>query len=494
MALPAFFDRVYNAIGGHLAVSRESLEQALRDISVGIQCDEAVSLGDVWIAELTANIAARLYPRLAINADSGLREKLCAIASEINPRVEIVHSAPPETTISIGSRLERDIHVRANGWVASIFHGTSPRDSSHPNPYASGAAAAMACSELFRRIFLRSSNERDTSVSLLDFSSDAGADLDLRAGTVGEVLFVGVGAVGTAAVWALCRDAERNGHLKLIDPEELSLLNLQRYVLGLQKDVGVAKVRLAERAFRDANITVSKHKTTLETYAEKQGGIHSPTICVSVDNVDSRRTAQALLPKLVINGWTGGEALGASWHIFDNHSACLACLYQPRGRGPSATEQAASALGLAPDRAAILWVTRQSLSEDDLRSAAGSLGVPRESLDPWKGKSLADLYTDVVCGAAPIDVLGVGKLEVVPLAHQSVMAGVLMAAELVKRTDERLSAIAQTEPLVTWDDILRPPPSNWRRPRAQERGCICGDEIFQEVYKQKWRSHPSSSS
>jgi hypothetical protein len=154
----------------------------------------------------------------------------------------------------------------------------------------------------------------------------------------------------------------------------------------------------------------------------------------------------------------------------------------------SATEQAAKALGLTPDRAAMLWATPQTLSEEDIQAAARSLGVHVTDLEPWRGKRLGDLYTDVVCGAVPLDVTGVGRIETVPLAHQSVLAGVLMAAELLKRTNAKLAAMSEPEPLVSWDDVLRPPPRIWRKPRAREKGCICGDNVYQRVYKSKWTS------
>src|SRR6185437_16547538 len=97
----------------------------------------------------------------------------------------------------------------------------------------------------------------------------------------------------------------------------------------------------------------------------------------------------------------GNQALGVSWHVFSREAACLACLYQPRGQGISATEQAARALGLSVERATMLWVTRQPLSEEDVKTAARALGVDQETLRAWHGKTLGDLYTDLVCGAVP---------------------------------------------------------------------------------------------
>jgi hypothetical protein len=488
VALAPFFDRIYSALGGHLSVSRDDLAASLQGVAVGIKCGESLSQNDLWIAELATNLLARLYPRVAITGPEKNISALKALALEINPEIEILGKAPADLTIAIGEvKSGAQLWPGASGWVARLNHSRFP-GSGPANPYAAGAAAAFAAAELFRRIFLGRPAESDLKISLLNFNQSSGADQELPSSTLGDVLFVALGAIGNAALWALARDRRRSGQFTLIDNEGLELSNLQRYVLGTLQDVTKheEKVSIGRRELSGTQISVMAFRATLESFADERGGISTPTVCISVDNVAARRAAQALLPGLIINGWTGDEALGASWHVFSREAACLACLYQPHGRGVSQTEQAASALGLAPERAALLWVTRLPLSDDDIATAATKLGVAREALAPWHGKSLGELYTDVVCGAVPISLPVANRIETVPLAHQSALAGILMAAELVKRTSPELSSRSQTESLVSWDDVLRPPPAIWVKPRAREKGCICGDPVYQTVFRKKW--------
>jgi hypothetical protein len=486
VGLAPFFDRVWGALGGHLAVSRASLTAALDGVTVGICIGPRVRHNDDWIAELATNLLARLYPRIALCGPAARVAALAELARGINPNIELVSEAPGCHTIAVGTApIDGAIHAGASGWVAHIHHAQSP-SSGPANPYAAGVAACLACAELFRRVFLSSPPGADLSVSLINFDASTGADFSISKAALGEVLFVGVGAVGNAALWALSRDTKVHGLLRLIDPEDVELSNLQRYVLALHTDVGMSKVTLAERALLGAQLAVEMHKVTLEDFAKANESDSTPITVVSVDNADGRRSAQALLPRLVINGWTGGEALGASWHEFSRDAACLACLYHPRGQGVSAIEQAAKTFGLPFERAALLWVSRQPLTDADIYTAAKALGVSDSVLKPWRGRALGDLYTDVACGAVPLDLTGVGKLETVPLAHQSALAGILMAAELIKRTQKRLTTLAQSESLVSWDNILRPPPAIWAKPRAREPGCICGDSDYQLVYRQKW--------
>lgn len=488
MALAPFFERVYGALGGHLAISRESLTSALENVTVGIRCGTKPSKNDIWIAELTTNLLARLYPRLSISGPKKYCSSLIDLALEINPDIEFVSNSQGETTICVGSvAADKAIFPNASGWVARVNH-TPARRVGPPNPYSAGAAATLACAELFRRIFLKSQEEKDVSLSLLNFDNKTGANLELADENIGEVLFVGVGAVGNAALWALARHTNVQGRLWLVDPEEITLSNLQRYVLATYADIGRSKVLLGQNSLGGTRLIIEPNHSTLEKFAEVQRSNDIPVTVVSVDNVDGRRSAQTLLPRLVINGWTGDQALGTSWHILSREAACLACLYHPHREGVSATEQAAKALGLPHDRAALLWVSRQPLSDDDIRMAAVALGVDEFILTPWRGKHLGDLYTDVVCGAVPLDIGGIGKIETVPLAHQSALAGILMAAELIKRTQPEFEALSQPETLVSWDDVLREPPTIWGKPRAREKGCICGDPDYQKVYAQKWCS------
>jgi ThiF family len=490
VALAPFFDRIYSALGGHLSVSRDDLAASLQEIVVGIKCGEDVIQNNLWIAQLATNLLARLYPRLAITGPAKTVSQLKSIALGINPEIEILSKSPAKLTIGIGNvKSGAELRPGASGWVARLNHSRYPGKGPE-NPYSSGAAAAFAAAELFRRVFLNAKPEPDFSVSLLNFDRSTGIDQKLPSSTLGDVLFVAVGAVGNAALWALAKDRRRSGQITLVDNEEIELSNLQRYVLGTFEDVAQHKdkVLIGRRELSGTQLSVETVKETLETFAESKDGILPPTVCVSVDNVATRRAVQALLPRLAINGWTGDEALGASWHVFSREAACLACLYQPHGEGLSQTEQAARALGLPSERAALLWVTRIPLSDEDIATAAKKLGVSREALSAWRGKSLGDLYTDVVCGAVPISLPVANRVETVPLAHQSALAGILMAAELVKRTDPKLAAISQQETIVSWDDILRRPPTIWAKPRAREENCVCGDPDYQHIYSGKWAS------
>lgn len=499
MALARFFDRVYAATGRYLALDRASLEVALGERVVAVHCGPEVgdeSGNPRWVAELLVNLLARLYPRLALAGPSDIVEHLTRLARNINPAIELVDGDSPATVAVVIGRVENhpteSLHPRADGCVARLLRASDPQTGGPANPYAAAAAASLAAAEVFRRVFRDRIQtpplERDVHLSLLDFGEESGADRPLAPAQLGEVAFLGLGAVGNATLWTLARHQGLEAEAWLVDPETIELSNLQRYVLTDDGDVGRSKTELALRALAGTALKLQARAETIEVFADAfRDSFKIPTVCVSVDNIEGRRTAQALLPRLVLNGWTGDGGLGASWHEFDREAACLSCLYQPHGIGPSQTELVADALGLERRHAAELWIRNLPLGEQDLRTVMGHLGLGPDALAAWRSRPLTELYSGLICGAAGVDLRGQGHTEAVPLAHQSSLAGVLLAAEFVKRIDPELAALAQPEPLVAWDDVLRPPPRYWRRPRVREPMCICGDKDYQDVYRTKWR-------
>lgn len=502
MGLPRFFDRVFAAAGRQLSVSRDSLSAALQGTTVAVECHDDHP-NSVWVTELLCNLCARLYPRLRLDIGSvKQRDKLSDLITSINPKCDIVESAP-SIRVRIGPQsiaAGEAIYARADGWVASV--GVTPFEETlagPPNPFTAAATAAFAAAALFRHVFakqLSATNDDDTVVSLLDYSRTTGRDLPLQQVRLPTTGFLGLGAVGNAGVWALSRCAELSGTIYLVDHETVELSNLQRYVLTTDSDVRKAKTVIAHRAFAESRIDARKVSSTIEKCDASGAHIglgdagHNgvPVLCVSVDNVSGRRHAQALLPELLINGWTSDSGLGVSFHRFDSNAACLSCLYQPTEPAKSQTELVADALGLPHERVIALWVTEQPPTATELATIARHLGVSIEVIQEWEQRRLQDLYTQVVCGAIGLDLAGVGRLEAVPLAHQSTLAGVLMAAELVKRSDKDLAELSQREALVTWEDVRRKAPRMWAVPRAREPNCICGDSVYQDVYRSKWRS------
>jgi hypothetical protein len=496
MGFARFFHRVYTAAGGTLSLSRDTLEKHLGGVTVGIRLDRSWTndTNATWIAEMIVNLCARLYGELHLDGDESWVSSASAVARSINPKIAISQKEPTHRVI-VGNATWGDdaIYVRSDGWVARVLATPALTAPGFGNPLAAAAAGALAVAELFRRVFHEHVPPlpfEDVSVSLLDYTDTAGKDEALSRVHLGEVALVGIGAVGNAAVWCLSRLHCIDGCISLIDSEKIDESNLQRYVLASDTDENTVKVELAAAALANTGAKLRAINKTLE-HAANDG--LAASVAVSVDNVEGRRIVQALLPHLAINGWTSDRGLGASWHPFADAGPCLACGYHPRGQAMGQFEIIAAAFGMNKDRVGQLWVTNAGLEKSDLEQVAAALHVKRSSLMTWRGRRIQDLYSGVRCGAVALDLSGVGRIEAVPLAHQSALAGILMAAELIKRTDASLQRRSQTEPYVVWDDVLHPAPKIWTQRRDRRRGCICGDAIYQARYTAKWSSDPKAT-
>ena len=497
MALARFFDRTFEAIGPHLSVSREALEHRLSDVMPAVACgSHCADLPSCrWTAELATNLLARLYPRLAIVGPEEIVSGLVDLALSINPAIEVTNSLDDvDFAVAVGDielGTTRGVYTRSDGWVAQVAPTPDPSPHGPANPYSAAAAACLAVSECFRYLVLGRTGEelKPYSFSVLDYSSSGGIGLELPSTDLGEVAVVGLGAIGNAVTWALSKHTSLRGSLALVDPETIELSNLQRYALARNADVGRSKTEVAAATLAGTTLALKKYGTDLAGFADGLGESFTvPTVCISVDNAETRRFAQALLPRLLVNGWTADARFGVTWHTFDATHACLACLYHPQGKRPSRTDLVAEALGLEQRRAADLWLGGQAPTDDELEAIATRLGAPSTAISSWRGRSLPDLYTEVICGAANLDLVGAGHVEAVPLAHQSTLAGVLLAAELVKRVDPDLTRQSHESPIVQWNNVLAPPPMSWTQPRTTTEGCICGDSDYRAVFEKKWRT------
>jgi hypothetical protein len=314
--------------------------------------------------------------------------------------------------------------------------------------------------------------------------------------------------VGQAAIYALAR-VSATGTLFVVEPETVSLSNLQRYVLTTDADVGASKCELAERA-------LGKTKRIATVPIEAEWGVDhaqitgAEVICSAVDSEATRIAIQASLPRAAYNAWTQPDDIGWSRHEQFGEEPCLACLYWPTKQRPSDHENIARALRehelrvlgyltekipvnsplvrileLAqypvPNEAA-QWLQRSLL--DDL---AERLGVIPESVSMWNGRLLSELYRDGICGGALVhkQVSEVPADMAVPLAHQSVLAGIMLATQLLVAAEPELRDFRHAN-IEHRLDLLSGFPQMSQRPRQRTDKCICGDHDFVRRYKAKW--------
>ncbi|HYG29405.1 MAG TPA: E2 ligase fold family C protein [Allosphingosinicella sp.] len=505
MALPDFIERNVTAASGVLSgFSRDSFLSMLEASSIVIAIDDQAKRFEGRVAvDLVTNLLARLYPRITFltltKGVSPIVKELAELARSINPKIEIKYE-PSGTLVSVVvgatpvSPKFNPIYVGSDNWLALLSTTSPARAGLTRNPFGAAAAACFAAANVFRRVFClqlpRGLPDSEIVFSLYDFSREReGANPPLENLEFGEVYLAGVGAIGNAVVWSLARLKEAKGVIHLVDHENIELSNLQRYILTRFEDVRSAKVNLAAEHLRSAGFKVHRHRKRWgQVFATKKKNTCIPCVLTALDTAKDRIGVQASLPQSIINAWTQEDNLGVSRHSFLGEGACLACLYIPQGPVLNEDQIIASALRLS-DRlmnVRTLLYTNAAVGRDLLSLLADRWKVPVEALYPYEQKPLRSFYQQAVCGGALLK-LGAdlsGQGVAVPMAHQSALAGVMLAAAWVVDSARQETPEASESTI----NLLRPLGEYIVRPSRKRSGerCICQDADFIEAYRQKY--------
>ena len=542
MALANFFGKnalaAAQILGG---MTPETLSTLLGDHVVGIAFDEsaASSPEGCTTLELATNLAARLYPAMAVipldlagEASRRLTVHLKELARAINPEVELLESTDRvtvaivagDTTYPAGAEPSLSvIYAGSSGWHACIStaHPVGSADTS--NPVGAAAAACFALANVFRAVFESHlpAPERDNgfALSLFDYtirpaphgSGDVlpagGPDLAHFPLDLSETILGGVGAIGNAAVWTLARVKGLSGTLVLVDGETISLTNLQRYVLAMQEHVTslTPKAELAETVLRSAatahggtRLRVVPHQLTWGEFLRQRGDYRIERVATAFDTVDARLAVQASLPRRIVNAWTQRSDLGVSRHFAFGTTPCVSCAYPQRPGGRSDAELVAEAMVIPEPAFEIrdLLHSGAPITDDFIRGVAVRrqiISTDRiERLLQYAGLPLRHFYQEVFCGGLVLEFGGAvdgSSIRVeAPIAFQSALAGVMLAAEIVIDAGRLRGEDRDKPPTRTVIDLLRPlwvyVPTFSRR---SDGHCLCEDADYLGAYEDKYR-------
>jgi ThiF family len=516
MTLPRFLDRVVDATAPLLGgLDRAAVREKLATASVTLVAGERAADGAGRAGFLlAANLAARLYPRILLAGPADLVRQAEAEVRLVNPQADIAVGADESTTATLGYEAAVEgptaVFVAARGWNVHVDDVVDDDDEQAASA-AALLAAAIGAGELFRVVFAdelgpRARTGPRSAVFNLVTSAEPTVGLPLGIDVeVGDFRLVGAGAIGQATAHTLAVAGAR-GRMIAVDPEKVALSNLQRYVLTTDADVDAVKVNLLRTRLATSGLEVEP------VLSEWHAGLveaQLPTL-VALDSAEARIGVQSSLPGPIYNAWTQPADVGWSRHEQFGEEPCLACLYWPDHMAPSRHEQIAAAFGQHPLRVLAYLVHRaipiglplppggipaipgfepppdaeRWLATPLVDDIAAAAGIDVVELAGWRDRPLADVYQDGICGGALLH-LNVGEAPrdvLVPLAHQSVFAGVMLATTFLIAQVPELRA-ARATAIEGRFDVLAGPPQMLARPRTRTPGCLCGDAVFLDVYR-----------
>ncbi len=470
-------------------------------VSVSFADDTALSEEGRTTAEMTVNLLARLFPGfrlIAVGPQAEILEKrLQELALTINPLLEFYPGSTAEAGAESFDLLlgqspvdpaGAKLHVSADGWTAYVSSREQRPFGSSSIPFGAAAAGCIAVANVFRHIF-RDALENavlDEDIALSLCSYDQSTSDPKLPSSLGEVHLVGAGAIGNAVIWTLARLPQLSGVLHVIDPEEVELSNLQRYVLTSFTSPGQSKVEIARDYLANSGVETRTHGTSWGQYLAQRGDYRLDLVAVALDSANDRIEVQGSLPRRSVNAWTQRDNLGVSRHFDFRNAPCLACLYIPDTAVPNEDEQIMRSLKLPPEetmhvRELLHFGT--PLTRDFIDTIARLANKDPEVLEPFVGKPLRALYSGAVCGGLLLDLNGPAMAAAdVPMPFQSALAGVMLAAELVLARTER------EHPTTTTINLLRPIPTYLSFRREKHPHCFCRDSAFLDTYAEKWET------
>ena len=294
---------------------------------------------------------------------------------------------------------------------------------------------------------------------------------------MGQTYLAGAGAIGNGFLWA-ARHLNLCGQLDIVDDDCVSSGNLHRQVWFNANDIALPKVdQLAKRCQRHfPRLTLVPRLCRLQNLPEKSDGAWLRRLVVAVDSRRARRGLQNEFPGEVFDASTTDiREVVIHYNIQPTKRACLSCIYESDDEEFSQEKYVAEHLGV---------------SVEDVRTERISASVARTIVKRFPELVETDLVGTAydtlfknLCGEGKLRTLA-GKTVIAPFAFVSVLAGTLLALEIVRRLGTGNNARGFNYWRVSpWHS----PYSRRRIIRLSQLGCtFCGDPTLKEVNDELW--------
>lgn len=297
-------------------------------------------------------------------------------------------------------------------------------------------------------------------------------DIDL-----GRTYLAGAGAIGNGFLWA-ARYLNFRGQLDIADDDRVSSGNLNRQVWFMEEDIGEPKaerlVLHAQPYFQHLRLEPRTHR--LQELPERSDGPWLKRLIVAVDSRRARRKIQNEFPGEVFDASTTDiREIVVHYHKQPTSNACLSCIYESDQEEIAREAHIAEHLGVSAEE-----VRAERISDD----AADRIVKRYPKLDKslLAGTSYDTLFKQL-CGQGELKTLE-GQRVIAPFAFISVLAGTLLALEVVRRLGPGQSSkqhnywrVSAWHPPLLRRQILRP-----RQPECE----FCGNPTLARVNCALW--------
>lgn len=349
--------------------------------------------------------------------------------------------AQPTVTVAFDSeehnRTPADIIVGADSWTAYINASTSCSGWTTRVPVGPHVAATLAATEIFKRLLLHNFPNQtrnqiklaeDVSFSALNYANPPEQTLSLPEQVELEhVAIVGVGAGGSAALYTLACFPQLTGEITLVEPGNHKESNLARYLLSNYEDChrGSSKIRRAYTFLQQQQPLLAVQMEPLP-YEE----VNEPDyrlVISTVDTPESRWAIQHDWPPVVLDAAVI-ETIYAVLRVYPGEGICLGCKHP---YDPDITwKRRAMIWGKKEGEVRQLHRDAAPVTEQDITTLAQVQNQPVENFRDLIGIPFNEVPALTECGDTHFDLQVPNQVATLPF--QTTMAGVLLAAEVIK--------------------------------------------------------------
>jgi molybdopterin/thiamine biosynthesis adenylyltransferase len=298
---------------------------------------------------------------------------------------------------------------------------------------------------------------------------------------IGHAYLAGAGAIGNGFLWA-ARHLDFRGSLDIADDDDVSSGNLNRQIWFTKDDIGLPKAdrlaSLAQGSFPRLKLT--PRKLRLQDLPEKSNGPWLERLFVAVDSRRARRLIQREFPGEVFDASTTDiREVVIHHHKQPTLQACLSCIYEADQEEFTREHHIAEHLGVSVDEVRSARIGGSAAEKIAAR-------IPNLEASALVGIAYDTLFKQL-CGEGTLRSLE-GRRIVAPFAFVSVLAGTLLALEVLRRRGAKRGEAGFNYWRVSpW----HPPLGRRRVLRPRQPGCeFCGNRIFSALNGTLWGGEP----
>lgn len=486
-------------------------------VTVGIGPREATTVQGQLMLSFAVNLLARLFPvvrKLTVLVPDAplatrvprwsaptLRRHLNLLLTELSPPVHwnVVEGPHEEGTCSLwlgepSLVVAPTCFIGSEDWYVYVSPN-EPQPVRGHNPVGAYAAACFGVAEIFKKLILNTQElfdgipivplDRWLAFSTFSYrarSAELNPSLPDRI-DLGRLTAVGLGAGGGAAAFTLATLPTLSGILNLIEPDEIEEPNLNRYVFATAKDAfqRLPKSAVVGQLFNGTPIEVRPFANTFGDARPTLTAADLEHVVAAVHSREARRALQFDTPRVLWDAGATQDGEFRIWRLILGQTECMFCKHPVSQDDPERrkAEQLARLFGISAD----VWLSKlrdnDQFTEEEVRCVGQRFMGGAEIYLPRVGQRFGDWEAEQ-CGKLKLPKVD----EEIPLPFAPVLAGVLIAGEIIK---ERYFA-DQILDSYYWNTLLGNfMVRNEPRRRLPRSDCtFCRDQDYLGQYRRRW--------